>query len=349
MKKIIKWIREKWHNDLQEKNLEILRNQTEIIQDLQKAIKNILVNQAWVLFQSHNLDYFVKNKTWFASYKNYDEFQSDKHIQEQVNNTYSLTKNYYPPYIKAYCEVCNKFTVMSFDCSYASQSEAYCCCGMNSRTRGMYEYITTHFQNDKKVYIQEAVTPSYKAYENFFGHDNILGSEYLGQDKICGEYYDYNGQRIMHQDCTKLSFNDNTFDLLISQQIFEHIFDIKTALSESLRVLRDDGCIVISIPFFYDTENSVMLAKLDESGKIVQIVKPSEIHGNPISRNGSLVFWHHGWEFTEIMKDVGYKDVKVHFYNNLYKGYLGLASIITGIKKQGISSKAFQKTRCVTN
>ena len=75
-----------------------------------------------------------------------------------------------------------------------------------------------------------------------------------------------------------------------------------------------------------------MLAKLEKDGKIIQIINPPEIHGNPITENGSLVFWHHGWEFTEVMKDVGFRNVKVHFYNNLYKGYIRLNSIITGIK-----------------
>ena len=353
MKRILKKIRNKWHGDLKgwhdgqnEKYQEMLGNQNKIIQDLEEMLgnqnriikdleevnSNLYANQAWLLFQRHDIDYVVNKKTWHSQYSDYAEFRSDKTIEEFLYNYFSLLDSYAPPYIKAYCVVCNKFSIMSSHSEdYRNASESYFCCGMNSRMRAMYEYVIDHFPDNGKVYIQEAVTPAYYAYEKRFGSENITGSEYLGQDKICGEYYEHDGHRIMHQDCTKLSFDDNTFDLLISQQVFEHVFDTRKALAESLRVLGKNGSCIISIPFFYTYENSVMLAK-QEGDKITQIIDPPEIHGNPISGTGSLAFWHHGWEFIEIMKDVGYRDVQVHFFNNLYRGYFGVCAIITGTK-----------------
>ena len=341
MKKIIKRIRNKWHGDLYEmlgsqnriiQDLHgMLGKQNKIIQDLEEVNANLYANQAWLLFQRHDIDYVVRNKTWYAQYSDYNEFKSDKTIENFLYNQYSLLNKNIPPYIKAYCVVCNKLSIMSSGNSEDFDNESYSCCGMNSRMRAMYEYITGKFHKNNKVYIQEVITPSYNAYEKHFGPDNIVGSEYLGQEKICGEYYEHNGHRIMHQDCTKLSFNDNTFDLIISQHIFEHIFDTKTALSESLRVLKNNGSCVISIPFLNNSEKSVMLAK-QEGEKTIQIIDPPEIHGNPISGTGSLAFWRHGWEFVELMKTVGYRDVRVLFYNNLYRGYLGSSSIITGKK-----------------
>ena len=336
MKKTIKKIRNKWHSDL--KYQEMLGTQNKIIQDLQEVNTNLQevntnlhINQAWILFQRHNLDFIVKNKTWFTEYTDYADFQSDKNIKDYLYNRDSLLGKFSPPEIKAYCEVCNKFSIMKSGYNEGFDGETYFCCGMNGRMRAMYEFISRTFKKGIKVYIQEAMTSAYDAYEKYFGPDNIAGSEYLGQDKICGEYYEYDGNRIMHQDCTKLSFTDNTFDLLISQQVFEHVFDIKTALSESFRVLKDNGSCVISIPFFYNSENSVMLAK-QEGENTIQLIDPPEIHGNPVSGTGSLVFWHHGWEFIRIMKYVGYSDARVRFFSNLYKGYLGLGLIITGKK-----------------
>ena len=74
-----------------------------------------------------------------------------------------------------------------------------------------------------------------------------------------------------------------------------------------------------------------MLAK-QEGDMIIQIIDPPEIHGNPVLGTGSPAFWHYGWDFIETMKKAGYRDVKVRFFSNLYKGYLGLGSIITGRK-----------------
>lgn len=244
----------------------MFENQNKIIQDLQEINKNLHINQAWTLFQRHNIDYIVNNKTWFAQYSDYDEFKSDEKIKEYLNNYHSLLGRNNPPYIKAYCEICNRFIIMNSGYDQAYESELYFHCGMNSRMRGMYEYVIKNFKKNKKVYIQESVTPAYSAYEKYFGPDNIVGSEYLGRDRTCGQYYEYDTHRIMHQDCTKLLFNDNTFDLIISQHVFEHVFDVEEAIKQSFRVLKNKGSIVISIPFFYNSENSVMLANETQGG-----------------------------------------------------------------------------------
>jgi hypothetical protein len=74
-----------------------------------------------------------------------------------------------------------------------------------------------------------------------------------------------------------------------------------------------------------------MLAREREDGQIEQLVNPPEIHGNPVG-GGSLAFWHHGWEFIDLLKKAGFRDVKVHCYNNIYKGYFGVQTFISGKK-----------------
>jgi SAM-dependent methyltransferase len=307
-----------------ERIIKMLKNKCRNIYENQKKKKDGLFYP-----QNYDISYIINGKSWFADYTDYDEFISDKDIQEYIKKLDVIACNFTFPDIKAYCEVCEKTTPMKH--YMHSITESYSCCGMNSRMRAMYEYITTHFQNKCKVYISEAVTSAYRAFEKYFGHDNIIGSEYLGKNMISGEYYECNNQKIMHQDCKKMSFKDRSFDLIVSQHVFEHIFDVRTALSELLRILKDNGYCIVSIPFFKDSRNSLMLAKENEKGQIEQIINPPEIHGNPVGE-GALAFWHHGWEFIDHMKEAGYRDVKVHFYNNVYKGHFGVQSIISGKK-----------------
>jgi ubiquinone/menaquinone biosynthesis C-methylase UbiE len=131
-----------------------------------------------------------------------------------------------------------------------------------------------------------------------------------------------------------LSFDDNTFDLIISQGVLEHIFDIKRALSELFRITRSSGACIIMVPFHRDSLKSGMLAREKEDGQIEQIVNPPEMHSDPVGEGGILTYWHHGWEFIQIMKEAGYQNVNVHFYNNVYKGYFGIQTIITGEKNK---------------
>ena len=49
-------------------------------------------------------------------------------------------------------------------------------------------------------------------------------------------------------DAVKLHFKAKSFDAIIAFDVFEHVPDIASALSNSSRVLRDDGVILLSVP-----------------------------------------------------------------------------------------------------
>jgi SAM-dependent methyltransferase len=49
-----------------------------------------------------------------------------------------------------------------------------------------------------------------------------------------------------------LPFADGTFDAVVMAEVVEHLFDDVTALSEARRVLRDDGLLTVTVPFFND-------------------------------------------------------------------------------------------------
>jgi hypothetical protein len=278
MKELIKMLRNKWHNDLLE-NQKVFYGQAAISGFTDK------IKTDGSSFNPHDYDisHVVNGKSWFADYAGYDEFNSDKIVQEYIKKLLVITSYFTFHDIKAYCEICGNVTTMKPFLDYITES--YACCGMNSRQRAMYEYIVTHYPCKCKVYISEAVTSAYNAYEKYFGPGNIMGSEYLGKNMVCGEYYEYNGHKIMHQDSTKISFKEETFDLIISQHVLEHIFDVRTALSELLRILKSSGYCIISIPFFWGSRNSLMLAR-EKEWQVEQIINPPEIHGNPVGGGG---------------------------------------------------------------
>lgn len=50
------------------------------------------------------------------------------------------------------------------------------------------------------------------------------------------------------EDICCLSFDDNSFDLIVCNQVLEHIKDDRKAISELARVLKPDGIAVITVP-----------------------------------------------------------------------------------------------------
>ena len=58
------------------------------------------------------------------------------------------------------------------------------------------------------------------------------------------------------EDITALSFQDQTFDMIICIHVLEHIEDDWSAMKELLRVLKSDGCAILDVPIDYTREET---------------------------------------------------------------------------------------------
>lgn len=86
-----------------------------------------------------------------------------------------------------------------------------------------------------------------KPYKSMF--NNV--DEYIGLD-FYNEGHSHENEDIdIFYDGKKIPFDDNTFDSVLSTEVFEHIFNIDELLQELNRVLKPDGKILITCPFVY--------------------------------------------------------------------------------------------------
>ena len=87
-----------------------------------------------------------------------------------------------------------------------------------------------------------------KPYEHLF----INAKTYVGVD-IKKSGHDHKNSKVdKFYDGKNLPFPDNSFDSVVSFEVFEHIFNIDEILSEIHRVLKPDGKLLITIPFAWD-------------------------------------------------------------------------------------------------
>jgi SAM-dependent methyltransferase len=235
----------------------------------------------------------------------------------------------------AYCSFCDRVTQIRIDWTFGAAgnstsinpawTETAVCpeCGLNSRMRALFDFLKTYCDLSKKqtVYIAEQVTGAYRKYKELF--PDLTGSEYLGAEYPGGKVFTRwrNLSRIRHEDLTDLSFADGQFNLAITQDVFEHIPNYKKAFAELYRVLSSDGRLLFTIPFFFDLEKTRIRASLGSEGIIHHF--PAEIHGNPVSNEGSLCFQNFGWDILVDLKQAGFKDAIAHIYWGPWQGHLG--------------------------
>ncbi len=203
----------------------------------------------------------------------------------------------------------------------ANFREALLCakCGLNNRQRFMASHALGLLRSkgdDSRLYSYEQATAFFGRMRERLG-DRAVGSEYLGPDMLPGQVKD----GIRHEDATSLSFPDASFDVLVSNDVFEHVPDIGATLFEARRVLRPGGSLLFTVPF-YGTDATEQCAAL-VAGTVQHLSNP-EYHGDPVRpEEGSLVFYHFGWDLLDYCRNAGFSTAAMIAYYSMLFGHMG--------------------------
>lgn len=102
------------------------------------------------------------------------------------------------------------------------------------------------------------------------------------------------------ENLERLTFDNESFDLHITQDVFEHLFDPAAAFREIARTLRSGGAHVFTTPLVRKNEATRFCASLAPDGTVIHLVESPEYHANPISE-GSLVTVNWGYDITNFV------------------------------------------------
>lgn len=91
------------------------------------------------------------------------------------------------------------------------------------------------------------------------------------------------------EDITRLTFADNSVDLIVSSDVLEHVPDLVAAFKETSRVLRLGGVHLFTVPPRDKTRRRAELV----NGKVKHLAEP-EYHSDPLNPAGILAFWDIG-------------------------------------------------------
>ncbi len=113
------------------------------------------------------------------------------------------------------------------------------------------------------------------------------------------------GHGWVHEDLERQTFADESFDLVVTQDVMEHVFDIDAAFLEIARTLRPGGAHVFTTPLIKKTGPTEPRAVRDDEGSVRHLTPP-EYHDNPVDPEGSLVTWHFGFDLAaRILEQAG--------------------------------------------
>jgi SAM-dependent methyltransferase len=106
------------------------------------------------------------------------------------------------------------------------------------------------------------------------------------------------------------TFPSESLDLVITQDVLEHVFHPQKAYQEIYRTLRPGGCHIHTTPIYKGLQQTEQRASLAPDGQISHLFEP-EYHGNPISGDGALVTFHFGYDLPDLIAEWTPFDVEV--------------------------------------
>jgi SAM-dependent methyltransferase len=133
-------------------------------------------------------------------------------------------------------------------------------------------------------------------------------SEYHGPRRL-GEIV--KGSR--NEDVSRLTYGDESFDLVVSSDTLEHVPDFRAALRETRRVLRPGGCHVFTVPINASRATTETRAFIDENGDVIHR-RPPLMHGRgaglyrliPVSKD-LLTFTEFGLDLKDHLQTAGFE------------------------------------------
>lgn len=112
---------------------------------------------------------------------------------------------------------------------------------------------------------------------------------------------------IRNEDVQALTFADESFDIVTSSQVFEHVPDDLRGYRECYRVLKQGGALVFTVPL-YNGPQTEQVARLTVNGTVEWLGAP-EFHDSRLGGpNSAPVFWRHSaTDLVDRVKTAGFR------------------------------------------
>lgn len=229
--------------------------------------------------------------------------------------------------VSGYCVVCAGMTTFAvrvggFYGVNPNLREGLTCrvCGLSGRNRLIFSALRQCAaavpQSD--VAILECLTPLFVALRKQL--PRLLGSEYISDAHQSGKTYSYHGHAVRHESITQLSYADASLDLIVHCDVLEHVYEYRSALREVRRILRPQGEMICTVPFFMRRQEEAVLARPREDGSI-EFFGPPEYHGDGRRPEGILTWHHFGWKLLDDAREAGFSGVQIGVDYDLFCGF----------------------------
>jgi len=220
-------------------------------------------------------------------------------------------------FMRGVCTVCEDRAIFVLKGGWIRGDLRCARCGSRPRNRALIEVLSREFPLWRDALVHES-SPGSPLLAKFQRECPRYTPSHYYSDLPRGTFR--NGFR--SEDLEAQSFSDAAFDLVITQDVLEHVLDPAAALSEIARTLKPGGAHVFTVPWYY-WKSTVVRARRSRDGSIEHLLEP-DYHGNPIEPKArSLVVTEWGRELPNFIREHSGLETEVFRLDDAKKGITG--------------------------
>jgi SAM-dependent methyltransferase len=129
-------------------------------------------------------------------------------------------------------------------------------------------------------------------------------------------YSEYNPSyrsAVRHEDLLGLTYEDSSFDLVLTSDTLEHIPSTDKALKEIGRILKPGGYHIFTVPML--PERKFTKRRIEVLNNKMNFIEPKSYHGQ--TTDDYLVFYEFGRDLLDIVRRQGFR-VMLYYYNIMH-------------------------------
>lgn len=216
--------------------------------------------------------------------------------------------------ITGYCPICEKETSFSSKSSWLRDHFLCDTCHSIPRDRALMEVLRLYYPAYSKMIIHESSPVprgvSLKLKDQCPGY---ISSQFFPNVTPGTIYENWRCENLENQ-----TFEDESIDLHITQDVMEHVMYPDKAFKEIARTLKHGGAHIFTVPLVNKDKPSAIRAYM-KNGKIINLLDPV-YHGNPVSSDGALVTRDWGYDIVEYIYNASGLYTNIITLENIYKG-----------------------------
>jgi SAM-dependent methyltransferase len=241
------------------------------------------------------------------------------------------------PYLTAegHCGICDRDVTFVASTSWLRDSLVCPACRSIPRERALMACLQTYAPEWSSWRIYEAAPVGRGLSERLEREARSYVSSQFVPGRALGEVLP-GGHR--NEDLERLTFAEQSFDLVVTQDVLEHVLDPRAAFAEIARVLRPGGLHVFTTPLVNGARPSLCRARRSENGE-VRLLESPEYHSDPVDPRGSLVTWHWGFDIVHMVYEAARMPTAIVMIDDLSRGIGGAFSEVL------VSVKALDRPR----